>query len=72
VDTGQQFARIALKTMGDHGFDQRAGRVQKFETCPVWGATQFRYLLLVWHARTENSITIDEIRSRHRQRIASE
>jgi hypothetical protein len=21
MDTGQQFARIALRTMGDHGFD---------------------------------------------------
>jgi hypothetical protein len=24
MDTGRQFARIALKTMSDHGFDQRA------------------------------------------------
>ena len=29
MDTGQQFARIALQTMGDHGFDQRANRVAK-------------------------------------------
>jgi len=24
MNTGRQFARIALKTMGDHGFDHRA------------------------------------------------
>jgi hypothetical protein len=29
MDTGQQFARIALKTMGYHPFDQRADRVAK-------------------------------------------
>jgi hypothetical protein len=29
MDTGQQFARIALKTMGDHGFDHRANREAK-------------------------------------------
>ena len=29
MDTGQQFARIAIKTMGDHGFDHRANRVAK-------------------------------------------
>jgi len=29
MDTGPQFARIALKTMGDHGFDQRADRAAK-------------------------------------------
>ena len=29
MDTGQQFAWIALKTMGEHGFDQRANRVAK-------------------------------------------
>jgi hypothetical protein len=29
MDTGQHFARIALKTMVDHGFDQRADRVAK-------------------------------------------
>jgi len=29
VDTGQQFASIALKIMGEHGFDQRANLVAK-------------------------------------------
>jgi len=29
MDTGQQFERFAPKTMGDHGFDQRADRVAK-------------------------------------------
>jgi hypothetical protein len=29
MDTGQQFARIALKTMGGHEFDQRADRACK-------------------------------------------
>ena len=29
MDTGQQFVRITLKTMGDHGFDQRADPVAK-------------------------------------------
>jgi hypothetical protein len=29
MDTGQQFARIALKTMGYQGFDQRADGVAK-------------------------------------------
>ena len=29
MDTCQEFAWIALKTMGDHGFDQRANRASK-------------------------------------------
>jgi hypothetical protein len=29
MDTGQQFARIALKTMGGHEFDQRADRAAR-------------------------------------------
>jgi hypothetical protein len=29
MDTGQYFARIALKTMGDDGFDQRANWAPK-------------------------------------------
>ncbi len=37
MDTGQQFAWIALKTMGDHGFDQRADRVAKVRNVSkVW------------------------------------
>ena len=38
MDTGQQFARIAIKTMGDHGSIRGPTVWQKFETCPDWGA----------------------------------
>jgi hypothetical protein len=40
MDTGQQFARIALKTMGDHGFDQRADQVAKVRNVSNVGANQ--------------------------------
>ena len=42
MDTGQQFARIALKTMGDHGFDQRVNRVAKDRNVSSVGS-QFRF-----------------------------
>jgi hypothetical protein len=37
MDTGQQFARIAIKTMGDHGSIRGPTVWQKFDTCPDWG-----------------------------------
>jgi hypothetical protein len=38
MDTGQRVARIALKTMGDHGFDQRADRVAKVRNVSRMGS----------------------------------
>src|ERR1035438_9099385 len=41
MDTGQQFARIALRTMGDHGFDQGANRVAKVRNVSSVGSQTF-------------------------------
>jgi hypothetical protein len=41
MDTGQQFARIALKTMGDYGFDQRANRAAKVRNVSTLGSQTF-------------------------------
>src|ERR1017187_1897244 len=38
MDMGQQFAWIALKTMGEHGFDQRTNRVAKVRNVPNVGS----------------------------------
>jgi hypothetical protein len=45
MDTGRQFARIALKTMGDYGFDQRADRVTKVRNVSRLGS-QIKFLNL--------------------------
>jgi hypothetical protein len=41
MDIGQQFARIALKTMGDQGFDQRADRATKVRNVSRLGSQFF-------------------------------
>jgi hypothetical protein len=38
MDTGQQFARIALKTMGVHGFDHRANWAAKVRNVSKLGS----------------------------------
>jgi hypothetical protein len=38
MDSGERIARIALKTIPVHRFDQRPTEPQKFETYPDWGA----------------------------------
>jgi len=46
MDTGQQFERIALKTMGDHGFDQRANRVAKVRNVSNVGSQGLRATIM--------------------------
>ncbi len=41
MDTGQQLAWIALKTMDDYGFDQRAKRVAKVRNVSRLGSHTF-------------------------------
>ena len=51
MDTGQQFARIALKTMGDHRFDQRANRAAKVRNASRVGSqpiSMFPYFALLF------------------------
>jgi len=40
MDTGQQFAQIAVNTMDDHGFDQRANRVAKVRDVSSMGSQE--------------------------------
>jgi len=55
MDTGQ-LSRIALKTMGDHGFDQRANRVAKVRKVSRLGSqNQFRHLKICSLSRLAGS-----------------
>jgi hypothetical protein len=53
MDTGQQFARIALKTMGDHAFDQRVNRVAKVRNVSSVGRQWNRHFNCVLYGRPQ-------------------